>query len=263
MRPPLGESPSRRITQRNLYAVLECIDADNPGDSPLLKASVGSSAAQTVGNFPARYSTQYQKLVQWIYKVAQKPMPPMEGPGGGSENLSFADLADGAAVPGGQLPYRIGPRQPRLPSAGLGKGKAEADADGAADAPAERPARPPAAHGASDGGRASRRIAAAVRAAEADDPYDPATFNNQAQRLPSCPRPPSACRGAIRQENSPVTVENETFGPEIEARSASEESWAGDRSPKRKRGKRFHSSLARRASITFACEQYSRRLDSR
>ena len=104
MRPPLGESPSRRITQRNLYAVLECIDWDNPGESPLLKASVGSAPRQRSGSFPGRYSTQYQKLAQWVYQVAQKPMPADETVVGGVENASFADLAGGAPTPSGPPP---------------------------------------------------------------------------------------------------------------------------------------------------------------
>ena len=104
MRPPLGESPSRRITQRNLYAVLECIDWDNPGESPLLKASVGSGAAATVGSFPGKHSMQYEKLAQWVYQVAQKPMPADETVGGGVENASFAELAGGTPTPGGHPP---------------------------------------------------------------------------------------------------------------------------------------------------------------
>ena len=43
MRPPLHEMPGRRITQRNLYAVLQCIDWANPGESPMLKAASGSA----------------------------------------------------------------------------------------------------------------------------------------------------------------------------------------------------------------------------
>ncbi len=38
MRPPLGETPGRRLTERNLYAVLQCIDFSSPGESPMLKA---------------------------------------------------------------------------------------------------------------------------------------------------------------------------------------------------------------------------------
>ena len=118
MRPPLGESPSRRITQRNLYAVLECIDWDNPGESPLLKASVGSGAAGAVGSFPSKHSLQYEKLAQWVYQVAQKPMPAEETVGGGVENASFADLAGGTPTPSGPAAMnRPAPRIPYLPSA--------------------------------------------------------------------------------------------------------------------------------------------------
>ena len=69
MRPALGETPGRRLTQRNLYAVLQCVDFNNPGESPMLKASAGSSSGGVAGEFPTRYSTQYQKLAQWVYLV--------------------------------------------------------------------------------------------------------------------------------------------------------------------------------------------------
>ena len=40
MRPALGETPGRRITQRNLYAVLQCIDWTNPGEMPYVEGHV-------------------------------------------------------------------------------------------------------------------------------------------------------------------------------------------------------------------------------
>ena len=118
LRPPLDESPSRRITQRNLYAVLECIDWDNPGESPLLKASVGSGVAGAVGSFPRKHSLQYEKLAEWVYQVAQKPMPAEELVGSEVENVLFAELAGGASTPSGPAATnRPPPRIPYLPSA--------------------------------------------------------------------------------------------------------------------------------------------------
>ena len=197
MRPPLGESPSRRVTQRNLYAVLECIDWDNPGESPLLKASVGSSIAATVGSFPARYSTQYQKLVQWIYQVAQKPMPADEFPAGGVENASFADLATGSPATSGRALYRPTPRPPYLPAAKRGNDKPAAESDGdshpasGSKAESSGPVKPPAAGRPTGSGQAMRKTPAEVAAPAIDaiDPYDPATFNNQANAPVTLPTP--------------------------------------------------------------------------
>ena len=171
MRPPLGESPSRRITQRNLYAVLECIDWNSPGESPLLKATVGSGAVAAVGSFPGKYSLQYHKLAQWVYQVAQKPMPPDDAggiPGSGGENASFADLAGGSPTP-----LRLAAMSRSAP--GHGKDRADAKPKGAADRADKSKA--------SDDSHAPRRIPvekAAAKAIDAIDPYDPATFNNQA-----------------------------------------------------------------------------------
>jgi len=216
-RPPLGESPGRRITQRNLYAVLQCIDGNNPGESPLLKASAGSAVGAGAGSFPARYSTQYLKLAQWVYLVAQKPMPAEDN---GVENTSFADLAGGAPQPGRvsssrHIPY-LPPASGRgaggegLPStSGRGAGgegllpnsvardKDDKDdkeiKDGRDAAPADHRSKPRAAR-ESDETRSARRIPAeraAAQAIEDIDPYDPATFNNQANAPTQMPTPAS------------------------------------------------------------------------
>ena len=100
MRAPLGEFPGRRITQRNLYAVLQCLDLEQSGRKP---DGQGFPPTAATSNFPAGYSTQYLKLAQWVYLVAQKPMPAEEG--GGAENASFADLATGDAPPAVNRPH--------------------------------------------------------------------------------------------------------------------------------------------------------------
>ena len=196
MRPPLGESPSRRITQRNLYAVLECIDWDNPGESPLLKASVGSGAAATVGSFPGKYSMQYQKLAQWVYQVAQKPMPAEETASGGVENASFADLAGGAPAPSGHAamatraaaslsssPATESRHQANRPR-NLQRIAMQAESERRAGQVACRCASARQRHAARDSGRECRSPAI-----DAIDPYDPAAFNNQANAPTTLPTP--------------------------------------------------------------------------
>ena len=82
--------PGRRITQRNLYAVLQCIDWANPSESPMLKAAPGSAAGTTASGLPPRYSPQCEKLAQWSSGGRNKPLED-----GGAESVSFADLAGG------------------------------------------------------------------------------------------------------------------------------------------------------------------------
>ena len=182
LRPPVGESPSRRITQRNLYAVLECIDSDNPGESLLLKASVGSGTAASVGSFPRKHSEQYEKLVQWVYLVAQKPMPAEETDSAGVLNASFADLAAGAPAAGAPGVNRPAARLPSLPSPkpGTFKSAAESASDGAPEG--GTPAKPSAGH--PSGGRGALK-----GPVELVDPYDPAAFNNQADAPATLPTP--------------------------------------------------------------------------
>ena len=193
MRPPLGESPSRRITQRNLYAVLECIDWDAPGESPLLKASVGSGTAGAVGSFPGKHSQQYQKLTQWVYQVAQKPMPVDETANGGVENTSFADLAVGAPTASGRAALirpALRPSSATSPKRGSGKPAAQSDGDSSPES--DLPGKAPAVAPPLGDGQKVRRIpteSAAAAAVDAIDPYDPATFNNQANAPAILPTP--------------------------------------------------------------------------
>ena len=214
MRPALGETPGRRLTQRNLYAVLQCIDFNSPGESPMLNASGGSSGGMA-GEFPTHYSTQYQKLAQWVYLVAQKPIPAEEG--GGGENVSFAELAGGDLAP---VRNRPAPHIPYLPSSSgkatgsegalpgsVGRGKDVKDnkdgndrLDVAEDSTvaAGRHGKSKAASKESDNTHPPPRTQAdraAAQAIESVDPYDPATFNNQADGPTEMPTPAARSLG--------------------------------------------------------------------
>jgi hypothetical protein len=194
MRPALGETPGRLITQRNLYAVLQSLDFANPAESPLLKATSGSPGGTAGNGFPAKYSTQYQKLAQWVYLVAQKPMPDE----GGVDNVSFADLAGGELSaprrPATHIQYH-----PSTSGRGAGvvqdndvkdsKDKPEAADDGA-DKP-DRHSKPKTAQGSSEMHAPKRMPSdkAAAKAIESLDPYDPAAFNNQADAPTQMPTP--------------------------------------------------------------------------
>lgn len=75
LRVPVGRTPSRRLTQRNLFAVLQWIHRADPAASPLLGAPIRPHGTAKAPIFTDRQVGQYQELVDWVYKVAQVPSP--------------------------------------------------------------------------------------------------------------------------------------------------------------------------------------------
>jgi hypothetical protein len=75
LRPPAGQVPSKRFTQRNLYAVLAYLDKDNPEKSPLLELPRGQHGT-TVGRvFDKRSEHQLEELVSWAKLAMAVPAP--------------------------------------------------------------------------------------------------------------------------------------------------------------------------------------------
>ncbi|HLA84776.1 MAG TPA: hypothetical protein VJL29_08280 [Thermoguttaceae bacterium] len=75
-----GYPPSRRATQRNLHAVLACIDRQRPENSPLLVEAIrahGTSKGPALGNLD---QAKYRLIVQWVYRVAGTRRPETTGP---------------------------------------------------------------------------------------------------------------------------------------------------------------------------------------
>ena len=149
-----------------------------------------------VGSFPSKHSMQYEKLVQWVYQVAQKPMPVGETVSGGVENASFADLAGGASTPHGLATMsRPAPRLPYLPSPknGTGKSAAVSDCDSRPESGSNPqsggPTKPLAVQRPSGLGARKTRAENAAPVIDAIDPYAPATFNNQANAPAILPTP--------------------------------------------------------------------------
>ena len=84
---PLSESPlrlfhisgnktaSRRITQRNLYSVLQFVDLDNPQASRLLSAPTEPHGTARYAIFNEHQATQYKRLVDWTNQLSHQPTP--------------------------------------------------------------------------------------------------------------------------------------------------------------------------------------------
>jgi hypothetical protein len=75
LRIPGGKAPSRRATQRNLYAVLSAVDHNQPGQSPLLLAPMRPHGQAKSAVFTTRETLQYQQLVRWVHQVSNQPTP--------------------------------------------------------------------------------------------------------------------------------------------------------------------------------------------
>lgn len=75
IRVPTGAQPSRRLTQRNLYAALQLIDYNKPEASLLLTVPLKPHGTVKAPLFTDHQIAQYQQLVQWCYRVTQTAEP--------------------------------------------------------------------------------------------------------------------------------------------------------------------------------------------
>jgi len=98
---PPGQPSSRRITQRNLQAVLPWIDRENPTASRLLEAASHAHGTAKAPVFADPQAIQYQRLIHWVGQVARHS-PPADGAlAGGRANDPFGP-APPPTLPGQQ-----------------------------------------------------------------------------------------------------------------------------------------------------------------
>ena len=74
-RMPAERSPTRRLTQRNLYATLAAVDRENPSESKLLTMPIKPHGAAKTAVFSQRDETRFKQLVAWVHRVSETPMP--------------------------------------------------------------------------------------------------------------------------------------------------------------------------------------------
>jgi hypothetical protein len=75
LRVPSSRTVGRRVTQRNLYAVLQFIDRDNPGASRLLKAAGAPHGSVQYAIFNEHRAEQFQRLAEFAVQVSRQPPP--------------------------------------------------------------------------------------------------------------------------------------------------------------------------------------------
>jgi len=68
----LDQPPSRRVTQRNLHAVLQWINHDDPAASKLLSVPLEPHGTARAAIFSDQQSAAYQRLLEWVYLAASR-----------------------------------------------------------------------------------------------------------------------------------------------------------------------------------------------
>ncbi len=78
LRAPANQKPSSRLTQRNLYAVLQMVNRENPTSSPLLTVPIRPHGPVDKPLFKQHDAAQYRELVRWVLLACgngAKPQP--------------------------------------------------------------------------------------------------------------------------------------------------------------------------------------------
>ncbi len=180
LRIPAGQPPSRRLTQRNLHAVVKLIDRDDIENSSLLTAPIRAHGPTRAPIFTDRYSAKYQQLIAWAYLVAQGEPPPVaESPAVLPATHTESAGAVSPALPAAHVEPAF-PSQPGLSSLPEQAGGMEAgsqtqpSSDVRESAPSE-----PTTSGVQRGGLPPEFVPA--------DPFDPEIFNRR-----FFPQPPTS-----------------------------------------------------------------------
>lgn len=163
LRMPPGGPPSRRLTQRNLYATLQWVDRLRPEQSPLLTVPIRPHGTARAPIFADHQLSQYRQLVDWCCRVARAEPSIAQA--------SFQQPLDGAQLAG---PKRSTHR--RHPETGMGKGRSDVvPAVATQQAPGESGA---AAGESRESAKTNRGLTTKPKFAPTD-PFDPEVFNRQ------------------------------------------------------------------------------------
>ncbi len=72
---PAGRPPSRHLTQRNLIAVMQLVNGNQPSASPILTVPVRPHGGSKAAVFTDQQVTQYREMVNWVYRVTRLSAP--------------------------------------------------------------------------------------------------------------------------------------------------------------------------------------------
>jgi hypothetical protein len=71
-----GEGAHRRLTQRNLYAVLQYVDRENPAQSPILTLPAAPHGTAKNPIFTDHQPVQYLRIAQWVAGLGTNDQSP-------------------------------------------------------------------------------------------------------------------------------------------------------------------------------------------
>jgi hypothetical protein len=183
LRIPTGKAPSRRATQRNLYAVLSAIDQEHPAQSPLLSAPMRPHGQAKSAVFTSREVMQYQQLVHWVYMIANQQSPHAGTAGLSEPHLSRSAMRHRtakAATRGAGKTAEPGTVQTGISHlANPWSIRPAAEEKAAEDKAAEK-----ALEGKASDDKGTDAAESAERAAEGD-PFDPQAFNDRYLKGPA------------------------------------------------------------------------------
>ncbi len=160
LRTQVGKTSSRRLTQRNLYAVLDTIDRNDPPASPLLTAPVIPHGTAKSAIFTNKEVVQYRQLLQWVMRVSRS---------GQSEQPTSVDTPEDHLSQ--RLPRTVRPSSAPTPNALFatsGESKPTSAASGTTRAEIMKA-----------GDKKALRAETTTSADPPGDPFDPQLFNER------------------------------------------------------------------------------------
>jgi hypothetical protein len=184
LRIPTGRPATRRLTQRNLYEVLQLIDREKPEASQFLAAASKPHGSVRAAIFNDRQGAQYQHLVKWVGDVTGHPemqtaisssvAAPLATPGKRSDSYRTAHAKPGALQPLQATPTAITPPTAVQPAAALLPPPSPKPRAQTSPLPDEPPQKRPAI-----------KRGAAIEPPAPSDPFDPEVFNRRYFRPPA------------------------------------------------------------------------------
>lgn len=73
LQPVPGRVPSRRYTQRNLFATMSMVDKETPDESRLLSASLQAHGTPSTAAFKNENDRQYREIYKWVSSLRSIP----------------------------------------------------------------------------------------------------------------------------------------------------------------------------------------------
>jgi hypothetical protein len=184
LRIPTGKAPSRRVTQRNLYAVLSAVNQEHPAQSPLLTAPTRPHGQSKSAVFTSREAMQYQQLAHWVYLIANQSSPPTSSAGLGDPRMSHTAIRHRTA----KAPARTASKSPEPGTVQTGVSHLanpwSIRESSGVKAAGDKPAGDKNADDKATDGRATGEGEETEPAAEGD-PFDPQAFNDRYLKGPA------------------------------------------------------------------------------